>query len=84
MASLLLLVGFCRVYYSSGDLLSAIVISVSLFCIVVTSIVLGAFLPLFLERLNLDPTHSAAPFLSTLMDILGVLIYCFVCSKLFG
>lgn len=84
MASLLWIIGFTRVYYSSGDLLSSIAISCSLFLIIVTSIVLGACIPLLLERLNFDPTHSAAPFLTTLMDILGVLIYCFVCSRIFG
>lgn len=84
MASILVVVGFLRVYSSHQDLLSALVISLSLFLIVVTSMTLGAFIPIMLERLDVDPAHSAAPFLATLMDILGVLIYCFVCSKLLG
>lgn len=84
MAFLLVIVGFFRVYWSHQDLLSSIVISLSLFLIVVTSMVLGAFIPIMLERFDIDPAHSAAPFLATLMDIFGVLIYCFVCSKLLG
>lgn len=81
---LLVAVGFVRVFWSYHDVLTAMVISLSLFLIVVTSMILGACIPMMLEYFDIDPAHSAAPFLATLMDILGVLIYCFVCSKLLG
>lgn len=84
MALIIVLVGFTRIYYTSHDLISTIAISFSLFLIIITSITLGTLIPLILERLNLDPAHSAAPFLTTLMDILGVTIYCFICSKILG
>ncbi|MGL4562060.1 MAG: magnesium transporter [Brevinema sp.] len=35
----------------------------------------GAILPLFLKRINVDPAIVSAPFISTLMDIGGLLIY---------
>jgi magnesium transporter len=82
IASLLVCFGFFRVYYFYRDVVSALAINVSLFFIVITSMILGAMIPIMLERFNIDPAHSAAPFLATLMDILGVLIYCFVCSKI--
>jgi len=81
---ILVVVGFIRVYWSYHNLLVSAVISLSLFLIVVTSVVLGALIPIVLERFDIDPAHSAAPFLATLMDVLGVLIYCFICSKLLG
>jgi len=84
MALILVVVGFARVHMSGYDLLSSFVISFSLFLIVVTSMFLGALIPLVLERFDIDPAHSAAPFLATLMDILGVLIYCYICSKFLG
>jgi magnesium transporter len=84
MSLLLVVVGFIRVYVSYHDITSAAIISLALFLIVITSVVLGALIPMVLERCNIDPAHSAAPFLATLMDVLGVLIYCFVCSKLLG
>ena len=84
MSMILMAVAFVRVYWSCADLLSALVISISLFLIVLTSMSLGALIPIMLERFDIDPAHSAAPFLATLMDVLGVLIYCFVCSKLLG
>ncbi len=82
LAIILASVCFIRVYAAGNDLASAVVVSFSLFLIVVISMVLGASIPLMLERFNIDPVHSAAPFLATLMDILGTLVYCYVCSKL--
>jgi len=84
LASVLVLVTFARIYFTYHDLVSTIAISISLFLIVCMSMVLGTFIPFMLERLNIDPAHSAAPFLATLMDIIGILIYCAVCSKILG
>jgi magnesium transporter len=84
LAFMLSTVGFFRVYYFHQDFVSAAAVNISLFMIVITSVFLGAAFPILLERLNIDPANSAAPFIATLMDILGVLIYCFVCSRIFG
>ncbi len=81
---ILVAVSFARVYWSCNDLMSAVAISLSLMLIVVTSTALGAFIPIMLDRFEIDPAHSAAPFLATLMDVLGVLILCFVCSRMLG
>jgi magnesium transporter len=84
MAFILALVSFGRVFAFYGDVTGAFAVSLSLFIIVITSMIFGALMPIILKRLNLDPAHSAAPFISTSMDILGVLIYCFICSKILG
>ncbi len=84
MASILVTVGFIRVYWTTGDVWGAIAINIALFLITLTSMMLGAAIPLILERFNIDPVHSAAPFLSTLMDVVGVLILFLVCSKILG
>jgi magnesium transporter len=84
LALVLFVITFARVYFLHHNLIGSIAISISLFLIINMSMILGTFIPFFLERLNLDPAHSAAPFLATLMDILGLLIYCLVCSKILG
>lgn len=81
---MLVSISFLRVYFTHHEFWSAIAISLSLFAIVITSMMVGTLIPLILERLNIDPAHSAAPFLATLMDILGVLIYCLISSKILG
>lgn len=82
IASLLFIAGFCRVYYSYPDFLTALAINLSLGLIIVVSMTLGAVIPMLLEYFDIDPAHSAAPFLTTLMDILGVIIYCYLFSKI--
>jgi len=35
----------------------------------------GSMLPLLLKRLGLDPATSSAPFVATLVDVTGLVIY---------
>ncbi|MFA5075333.1 MAG: magnesium transporter [Candidatus Babeliales bacterium] len=85
MASVLVGVAFFRVYASpKASLLDAFTVCLALFLIIIASMLLGTLIPLLLERFDLDPAHSAAPFLATLMDIFGVLIFCFVVSRILG
>lgn len=71
-------VSFLRVYTVYHNFIGSIVVSISLGLIVLFSVVLGAFFPIILKRIGLDPAFSAGPFLATLMDILGIFIYCYV------
>ncbi|HRN78294.1 MAG TPA: magnesium transporter [Candidatus Dependentiae bacterium] len=63
---------------SQATMLQGIAVSTSLGLLVMLSISLGSSIPFILRRFNIDPAFSAGPFLSTLMDILGVLIYCYI------
>lgn len=78
LALLLGFTGFLRAWFTTYDIWETSVISITLFFIVLVSVSLGSCIPLLLRRFNLDPAFSAGPFLATLMDILGVLIYCYV------
>ncbi|ORC88437.1 putative Mg transporter [Trypanosoma theileri] len=79
-SSLLTLVGFARVYYFYGaQFYSTIAVSLSLFCIIVISTLLGTTLPFFFKFVGIRKEH-AAPCIQVLMDITGVFITCFLCS----
>lgn len=78
LATILGLVAFGRVYFLHGELLSSVIVSVSLALIVLMSVLLGACLPVLLKRFGIDPAFSAGPVLATVMDILGIFIYCYV------
>lgn len=85
MAFVLSVIGFARVLVTPEiTLLTAFAISASLFIIIIASMLLGTFLPLLFEWFNIDPAYSAAPFLATVMDILGILIYCIIASCILG
>lgn len=58
--------------------LESFAISASLALIVMVSVTIGSCIPIILKRLNIDPAFAAGPFLATLMDILGILIFCMV------
>lgn len=82
MAFLLGVVAFIRVYLTYGVFMGSLVVSISLSLIVLMSVILGSGIPLLLKRFNFDPAFAAGPFLATIMDILGLLIYAYI-SKLF-
>jgi len=71
--------GFLRVYATNGDLSNASAISVSLFLIVMTSVVLGSGLPFALAKLGIDPANAGTS-IQVVMDILGVAITCVTCQ----
>ena len=56
-------------------ILSALTISFSLLGVVLFGNITGAMLPFLLSKLGLDPAVTSAPFVSTLVDVTGILIY---------
>lgn len=76
LAFILGVTAFIRVYFTNFIIWDSIVISFTLAIIVLVSVTLGSAMPFMLKRLNIDPAFSAGPFLATIMDILGILIYC--------
>lgn len=55
--------------------LVGLTVAISLVGVVLFGTVVGSMLPLLLRRLRLDPATSSAPFVATLVDVSGVLIY---------
>ena len=76
LAVILGITSFARVYLTSGVIWESIVVSFTLAIIVLVSVTLGSAMPFMLKRFNIDPAFSAGPFLATIMDIVGILIYC--------
>ena len=78
LALVLSAIAFVRVYVSYRDLIGSLVVSLCLGLVVLISVLLGACFPIALAKLKVDPALSAGPLLATLMDILGISIYCYV------
>jgi magnesium transporter len=57
-------------------------VSTALIGVVLWGTFVGSMLPLLLKRLGFDPATSSAPFVSTLVDVTGIIIY-FTCAALF-
>lgn len=61
-----------------GDLSLGLTLCISLFVVVVVAAILGAWIPLVLDRMKIDPALATGPFITTANDILGLTIYFFV------
>lgn len=61
--------------YGEHYLLVGLTVAVSLIGVVLLGTVTGSMLPLILRRLGFDPASASAPFVATLVDVTGVVIY---------
>ena len=71
LASLL----FAYNIFFSGSLALTYTVSISLFVVIIFAALFGTTIPLFLNRLKLDPALATGPFITTTNDIMGLLIY---------
>ena len=53
----------------------SLTVSISLFSVIVFAAVFGTFIPLTLEKYNIDPALATGPFITTVNDVLGLFIY---------
>jgi magnesium transporter len=83
LGSILGVIGFLRIVlwtsfstiYGPYWLLIAFTVGFSLIGIVLWGSLAGSMLPLLMKRLKLDPATSSAPFVATLVDVTGLIIY---------
>ncbi len=83
LGSILGIIGFLRItvwsafsaIYGPHWILVALTVGVALIGIVLWGTVAGSMLPFVLRRAGLDPATSSAPFVATLVDVTGLVIY---------
>ncbi|MDB5020075.1 MAG: Magnesium transporter, partial [Pedobacter sp.] len=61
--------------YGPHWLLIGLTVGVALVGVVLWGSLSGSMLPLLLKRLGADPATSSAPFVATLVDVTGLIIY---------
>jgi magnesium transporter len=62
-------------YLLRDDIFVAVAVGISLVAIAILASVAGSALPFLFRSLGLDPALMSAPFITTAVDVLGVLIY---------
>jgi magnesium transporter len=83
LGTILGVIGFLRIViwaqfsgvYGEHYLLVAATVGFSLVGIVLWGSLMGSMLPLALKKLGFDPATSSAPFVATLVDVTGLIIY---------
>lgn len=68
-------------YFLQGNLAVAVVVGISLVAIAVLASVSGSALPFLFHKLGLDPALMSAPFITSVVDVLGVLIYLWLAKR---
>lgn len=69
-------VGFLRVLVlPGGSVAFACVIGITLVGIVTAGCTAGSMMPILLKRIGLDPATSSTPFIASLVDVLGIIIF---------
>lgn len=61
--------------YGAHWMLIGITVGIALLGVVMWGSIAGSMLPLLLKRLGADPAVSSAPFVATLVDVTGLIIY---------
>ena len=67
-----------------GDVLVALTIGLTMACTIVIAKVVGCTLPLVAEKIGLDPAVMASPFISTIVDVLSLVIYFAFAAMILG
>lgn len=72
----LAIVGFARVLaYPEGTIPFAATVAGAIVGIVVTGCTAGSMMPIILKRVGFDPATSSTPFIASLVDVLGIVIF---------
>ena len=71
-------------YFLQGSIQVAISVGISLVAIALLASVAGSALPFLFRSFNLDPALMSAPFITTAVDVLGVLIYFNIARTILG
>lgn len=80
--SMALAVFFLAWWRSGMDV--AVVVCMSMVCIVIVGSLVGMSLPFILRKLKQDPAAASAPLVTSIADIAGVLIYLSIASAMLG
>ena len=90
LGSVLAVIGFFRImiwqksgFYNYGEywIWVGLCVAVTLLFIVLWGTLSGSMIPFILKRIGLDPATASAPFVATLVDVTGLIIY-FTCASL--
>ena len=72
---ILALIGFFRSYTWGMETKIGIVLGISVWILVLFGAMAGSMLPFVFKKIKLDPAVVSSPFISTLMDVTGIVIY---------
>ncbi|MBQ8684990.1 MAG: magnesium transporter [Clostridia bacterium] len=73
-----------KLYAVANGTLVGLVISLSMCVTIVIAKLIGSMLPLLAKKLRLDPAVVASPFITTIVDVLSLTVYCAFAVAMLG
>jgi magnesium transporter len=63
------------VYIWQGDLMLGLLVGISIFITLIVATLAGSLVPLLMHKMKIDPAVASGPFITTINDIISILIY---------
>lgn len=63
------------VYIWQGNFFLGALVGISIMSALIVATIAGSFVPLIMDRLNIDPAVASGPFITTINDLISILIY---------
>lgn len=73
---------FAKYKFIETDPMLGVVVGLSTCCSMLLAVTVGSITPLILRKLDIDPAIATSPFVTTSIDILGVLLYFIIAGSL--
>tara|TARA_B100001250_G_scaffold150333_1_gene128848 strand:- start:1551 stop:2921 length:1371 start_codon:yes stop_codon:yes gene_type:complete len=73
---------FAKFKFIDADPLLGVVVGLSICSSMIIAVTVGSTIPLVLRKLDIDPAIATGPFVTTSIDILGVLLYFVIAASL--
>jgi magnesium transporter len=80
LSTLLLIFG----YFTGLETSVSLTIALSMLCVIVVSALVGTFVPIILDRNNIDPAIATGPFITTSNDIFGIFLFFYIAKVILG
>jgi Mg/Co/Ni transporter MgtE len=66
------------------EVIIGVIVTTALISVIIIASLIGTFIPLLLNKFNIDPALATGPFITTSNDICGILIYFSIAKLILG
>ena len=63
------------IFFWKGELVIGLLVGAAIFVSIFAATISGSFIPLFMHKMKIDPAVASGPFITTLNDLISILIY---------
>ena len=71
-------------YFLGLEITISLTIAISMLCVIVVSALIGTFVPIVLDKNNIDPAIATGPFITTSNDIFGIFLFFYIAKMILG